>query len=151
MSLCIEVNRLIFFLFVILFRLLWESLEEFKIKYIFAPISHVAPSKPPCVPTVEEEAVPREYGCLIKEEDHVTEEDEGTPWLLGSKVHLWFLSSQDILQLFFFYMCHWIFCISRLFDSLKGLVSSHEAAPNMVCFEHFQGRDWLSNAFHPCP
>ena len=38
-------------------------------EYLVTPIIHEAPLKPPRIPIFEEEAIDKEYGCLIEEED----------------------------------------------------------------------------------
>ena len=44
--------------------------------YLVAPIVHATPQKPPRMPKTEEEAISREYRCLIEEEDQETNEYE---------------------------------------------------------------------------
>ena len=48
-------------------------------EYPVAPILYAPASKPPRLPTAEEEAIAQEHRCRIKEEDHVTDDDVGTP------------------------------------------------------------------------
>ena len=56
-----------------------QKLGTLHAKYHVSPFIHVAPSKPPHEPTTREEAIAHEYGCIIEEEDPITEDDEGTP------------------------------------------------------------------------
>ena len=48
-------------------------------EYLVALILCTPVSKPPRLPTAEEEAIAQEYGCRIEEEDPVTDDDDGTP------------------------------------------------------------------------
>ena len=50
--------------------------RDYDAEYPVTTIIHAAPPKPPRMPTAEEEAIAREYGCLIEEEDQATEKYE---------------------------------------------------------------------------
>ena len=49
--------------------------RDYDAECTIAPIVHATPPKPPRIPTTEEEAIDREYRCLIEEEDQETNED----------------------------------------------------------------------------
>ena len=55
----------------------WTRIRD--VEYPVAPILCSATTNPPHLPSAEEEAIALEYGCCIKEEDSITEDDEGTP------------------------------------------------------------------------
>ena len=51
-------------------------IRDYDAEDLFAPIIHATHPNPPRIPIAEEEAIAREYGCLIEEEDQKTNEDE---------------------------------------------------------------------------